>query len=126
MVANLQDSLWGVIIYNYIFLYNCSLEKEMATHSSILTGEFHGQKSLTGYSPWCCKKSDTTERPSLTHMYNCHILYILLLYNYILLRKYLVNSQYSIYFLLLIYYHYLVNYFLIAFVVFLLVWLFFS
>ena len=27
-----------------------SLEKGMATHSSIL-GEFHGQRSLTGYSP---------------------------------------------------------------------------
>ena len=25
------------------------LEKEMATHSSILAGEFHGQRSLTGY-----------------------------------------------------------------------------
>ena len=28
------------------------LEKEMATHSSILSGEFHGQRSLMGYSPW--------------------------------------------------------------------------
>ena len=27
------------------------LEKEMATHSNILAGEFHGQRSLTGYSP---------------------------------------------------------------------------
>ena len=27
------------------------LEKEMATHSSILPGEFHGQRSLAGYSP---------------------------------------------------------------------------
>ena len=27
------------------------LEKEMATHSSILGWEFHGQRSLTGYSP---------------------------------------------------------------------------
>ena len=26
------------------------LEKEMATHSSILPGEFHGQRSLAGYS----------------------------------------------------------------------------
>ena len=36
------------------------LEKEMATHSSILAGEFHGQRSLAGYSPWCCKESDMT------------------------------------------------------------------
>ena len=27
-----------------------------------LTGEFHGQRSLEGYSPWGCKESDTTER----------------------------------------------------------------
>ena len=26
-----------------------------------LPGEFHGQKSLVGYSPWGCKESDTTE-----------------------------------------------------------------
>ena len=28
------------------------LEKEMATHSSIVAGKFHGQRSLVGYSPW--------------------------------------------------------------------------
>ena len=27
------------------------LEKEMATHSSILAGEFYEQRSLVGYSP---------------------------------------------------------------------------
>ena len=27
------------------------LEKEMATHSNILPGKFHGQRSLAGYSP---------------------------------------------------------------------------
>ena len=37
------------------------LEKGLATHSSILSGEFHGQKSLEGYSPWSRKESDTTE-----------------------------------------------------------------
>ena len=30
-------------------------------------GQFHGQRSLVGYSPWGCKESDTTERLSLTH-----------------------------------------------------------
>ena len=29
-----------------------SLEKGMASHSRILAGEFHGQRSLVGYSPW--------------------------------------------------------------------------
>ena len=38
------------------------LKKGMATHSSILTGKFHGQRSLVGYSPWGRKESDTTEK----------------------------------------------------------------
>ena len=37
------------------------LEKEVATHSSILPGDSHGQGSLTGYSPWVRKELDTTE-----------------------------------------------------------------
>ena len=32
------------------------LEKEMATHSSILLGKSHGQRSLAGYSLWSCKR----------------------------------------------------------------------
>ena len=32
-------------------------------HTSVfLPGEFHGQRSLAGYSPWGCKESDVTER----------------------------------------------------------------
>ena len=27
------------------------LEKDLATHTSILAGELHGQRSLVGYSP---------------------------------------------------------------------------
>ena len=38
------------------------LEKGMTTHSIFLPGELHGQKSLVGYSPWCPKESDMTER----------------------------------------------------------------
>ena len=37
------------------------LEQEMATHSSILAWESHGQRDLVGYGPWGCKESDTTE-----------------------------------------------------------------
>ena len=37
-----------------------SLEKKMATHSSILA-EFHGQRSLVSYSPLGLKELDTTE-----------------------------------------------------------------
>ena len=34
------------------------LEKGMATHYSILAGEFHGHRSLVGDSPWDHKESD--------------------------------------------------------------------
>ena len=37
------------------------LEKEMATHSSILAGESHGQRTLAGYSLWGRKELDMTE-----------------------------------------------------------------
>ena len=36
------------------------LERGLATHSSILAGEFHGQRSLAGYSPWGHKELDLT------------------------------------------------------------------
>ena len=39
----------------------------MVTHSSILAWrEFHGQRSLAGYSPWGHKESDTAEQLTLT------------------------------------------------------------
>ena len=37
------------------------LEKDMATHSSILTWKMPGQRSLVGYSPWGRKELETTE-----------------------------------------------------------------
>ena len=36
------------------------LEKEMATHSSLLPGKSHGQRSMVGYSPWGRKELDMT------------------------------------------------------------------
>ena len=38
-----------------------SLEKGVDAHFSILAWKSHGLKSLTGYSPWGHKESDTTE-----------------------------------------------------------------
>ena len=38
------------------------LEKEMATHSSILAWRIQWTEDLVGYSPPDCKESDTTER----------------------------------------------------------------
>ena len=40
------------------------LEEGMATVPVFLPGEFHGESSLAGYSPWGHKESDTTERLS--------------------------------------------------------------
>ena len=43
-------------------------EEEMTTPPVFLPGEFHGQRSLAGYSPWSHEESDMTERLS-THMH---------------------------------------------------------
>ena len=43
------------------------LEKEMATHSILLPGEFHGQRSLVSYlCPRGHKELDTTEKLTQT------------------------------------------------------------
>ena len=47
-------------------LLNC-MEKEMATHSSILPGESHRQRSLAGYSPQS-SDSDMTKLVTHTHL----------------------------------------------------------
>ena len=42
------------------------LEEGMATPIPVfLPGEFHGQRSLAGYSPWGHKDSDVTEQLTL-------------------------------------------------------------
>ena len=38
-----------------------ALEKEMATHSSVLAWRIPGRGSLVGFSPWGHTESDTTE-----------------------------------------------------------------
>ena len=38
------------------------LDKYMTTHSSMLPGKSHGQRSLAGYSPQGCKELDMTAR----------------------------------------------------------------
>ena len=43
-----------------------TLEKGWQPTPVFLPGEFHGQRSLTGYSPWGHKQSDMTEQPPLT------------------------------------------------------------
>ena len=34
-----------------------------------LPGEFHGQRSLAGYSPWSCRELDTTEATEHAHIH---------------------------------------------------------
>ena len=42
------------------------LEKDQPPTPVLLSGEFHGQRRLAGYSPWGHKESDTTEWLSLS------------------------------------------------------------
>ena len=49
------------------------LEKEMATHSSILPGKSHEWRRLAGYSPWGLKELDMTEQPH----FHCNLLVLL-------------------------------------------------
>ena len=47
---------------NFTFTFHFhALEKEMATHSSVLAGESQGQRSLVGCRLWGRTESDTTE-----------------------------------------------------------------
>ena len=39
-----------------------SLSWEDRPEKVFFPGEFHGQRSLVGYSPWGCKELDTTEQ----------------------------------------------------------------
>ena len=46
--------------FTFTFYFH-ALEKEMATHSSVLAGESQGWGSLVGCRLWGCTESDTTE-----------------------------------------------------------------
>ena len=56
------------------------MEKEMATHSSILAGKFHGQRSLVGYSQWGLEESNTTEHTCIYIGYKSFIRDVFLKY----------------------------------------------
>ena len=45
------------------------LEKEWLPTPVFLPGEFHGQRSLVGYSPWDHKQSDTIDQLILIYLY---------------------------------------------------------
>ena len=46
-----------------------TLEKEMATHSSIIVWRISWTEDRGGYSSWGCKESDMTEQLTHTHIY---------------------------------------------------------
>ena len=39
-----------IAMYTFVKTHQLQLEEEMATHSRLLPGESHGQRSLVGYS----------------------------------------------------------------------------
>ena len=59
-----------VCIYIYIHLYidtHIQCLRERQPTPVFLPGEFHGQRSLAGYSPWGYKELDMTEQLTHTH-----------------------------------------------------------
>ena len=61
-----KESAWNAGDSSSIPGSGTSLEKEIQTTQIFLPGEFHGPRSLEGYSPWGHRELDTTER--LTHI----------------------------------------------------------
>ena len=53
------------------------LKKERQPTPVLLPGKSHGWRSLVGYSPWCHKESDTTERLHFTSVQPDNTLFIL-------------------------------------------------
>ena len=58
--------MYPMCVYLYIDTHVQSLRERQPT-PVFLPGEFHGQRSLAGYSPWGCKELDTTEQLTHTH-----------------------------------------------------------
>ena len=55
--ANIRDRIGVVLILGS----GRSLEEGMLVQSSNLSGEYRGQRSLAGHSPWGHRELDTTE-----------------------------------------------------------------
>ena len=70
LVAQVIKNLSAMLETQVQFLGRADLlENGMATHYSILGHrESHGQRRLSGYSPWGHKASDTTKRLTLSHL----------------------------------------------------------
>ena len=60
--SNNKESAYSAGVSGQSLHWEDPLEKEVETHASFLPREFHGQRSLTGYSPWGHKESDRAEQ----------------------------------------------------------------
>ena len=77
------------------------LEKEMATHSSILAGESHGQRSLAGYSPFGQRGRTRLSDCAATAIQQCSLFsYFKGLENIMIQRKKFPLKEFPMYLLL--------------------------
>ena len=54
--------------------------REWQSTPVIFLGEFHGQRSLEGHSPWGPKEADMTEQPTLSHCHCFSLLYSIMFF----------------------------------------------
>ena len=54
-----------IVLYFFFNLSTFPMRRAWQPTPVFLPGEFHGQRSLAGYSPWSRQESDTTERLTL-------------------------------------------------------------
>ena len=66
---SLSNSPFYTFIHIYIYIYIYLWRREWQPTPVFLSGEFQGQRSLAGYSPWGCKELDMTEWLTHTHTY---------------------------------------------------------
>ena len=59
------------------------LEEGMTTHSVLLSGKSHGQRSLAGNGPWGCKELDMTEATEQAGIYVCILCVCVCTYMYL-------------------------------------------
>ena len=72
MVKNLP-AVWGMWVW-CLGLGRSPWKRAWQPTPVSLPGEFHGQRSLAGYSPWGCKESDMAEQLSLSPFLHASLL----------------------------------------------------
>ena len=65
MLKNLP-AVWEIWVWSWVG--RISWRREWQATPVSLPGEFHGQRSLSGYSPWDHKELDVTERLTLSFL----------------------------------------------------------